>query len=324
VVQALILSVVLTGVPGPSSAGDETPQAGPSPAGEDTPQPGPSPSPDPCAPGEPEGGGEECEPSPAEDESGSRVEAQSSHDLCGQSGAIVGTEAGETHTGTAGNDIICGMGGDDTLIGMGGDDILFGGDGDDILEGGEGSDYLNGGAGTDTLNGGPGPDTCRPLDSAGGWDECEAPRARDGKTSTRLDLTVIHGPNGSKPTWRFMTRRTWSRKTVWDDGFFLIFVDMRGGSAPDKFIMAKATRRGFVGHVYRIRSGKRELRKDRVTIRRPNRRSIVIQTAFSKIGLEDGRRVYRWYAMSIFNGQGCRRGCYDAIQTRAMFPQVRP
>jgi hypothetical protein len=135
---------------------------------------------------------------------------------------------------------------------------------------------------------------------------------------------VIHGPNGSKPTWRFVTRRTWSRKTVQDDGFFLIFIDMREGSGPDKFILAKATGRGYVGHVYRIRPGKQEIRKDRVTIRRPNRRSIVIRSAFSKIGLEDGRRVYRWYAMSIFNGQGCRRACFDAIQKRAMFPQVRP
>ena len=322
-VQALILSVVLTGVPGPSSAGDETPQAGPSPAGEDTPQPGPSPSP--CAPGD---GAEGCEepPEPAEDPGVSSAQTQSEADLCAHPDAIPGTGGDDpTLNGTPGDDIICGFGGNDTLNGMGGDDILFGGDGDDILEGGEGSDYLDGGAGNDALDGGPGPDTCRPLDSAGGWEECEAPRARDGRNITRLDLTVVRGPRiGSRHDWRLATRQKWNRKSISDTGFFLIFFDTQGEPAPDRFVVGKASRRGFVAHMYRIRPGKREAHVSRVKVRKLNRRVMLIDIPFSKIGLEDGRRVYRWYALSIFNGKGCRRACFDAIQERAMFPELPP
>jgi Ca2+-binding RTX toxin-like protein len=53
----------------------------------------------------------------------------------------VGTESGDTLTGSAGNDHLEGNGGDDTLTG----DL-----GNDILDGGTGSDSLDGGAGDDT------------------------------------------------------------------------------------------------------------------------------------------------------------------------------
>jgi len=63
----------------------------------------------------------------------------------GEVGLIVGTNAGETLNGTAGNDLILGLGGNDTLNGLGGNDILVGGEGSDTLNGGDGNDILVGG-----------------------------------------------------------------------------------------------------------------------------------------------------------------------------------
>ena len=63
----------------------------------------------------------------------------------GDVGLIVGTNAGETLNGTAGNDLILGFGGNDTLNGLGGNDILVGGEGSDTLNGNEGNDILVGG-----------------------------------------------------------------------------------------------------------------------------------------------------------------------------------
>jgi Ca2+-binding RTX toxin-like protein len=53
-------------------------------------------------------------------------------------GLVVGTAAGETLNGTAGNDLIIGLGGNDTLNGLAGNDILVGGTGTDTLNGGLG------------------------------------------------------------------------------------------------------------------------------------------------------------------------------------------
>lgn len=305
VIQALVLAVALTGLAGPSFAGGAGPQPGPSAGAEGSPVPGPSPTidgvPEPEAAAQAQVHGIDCTPP-------------------------LGTDGDDVLNGTEGDDVLCGFGGKDTLNGMGGDDILFGGEGDDILLGGAGSDYLQGGEGSDELNGGSGPDTCRPASSPT-WEACEAPRARDGRTSTPLDITVAHGPSsGSRPEWRFVTRRSWSRYKAWDDGFFMIFIDQREGPAPDKVIVARTTRngRGYVAHVYRLRGSRRELQKDRVRVSRPNGRNIVIRAPWSAIGLQRGRNVYRWFAMSSFNGKGCRRGCFDAVQARATFPEIRP
>lgn len=54
-----------------------------------------------------------------------------------------GTDAAETLTGDALNNIINGVGGDDTLIGRAGNDILIGGTGNDILGGGAGIDIAS-------------------------------------------------------------------------------------------------------------------------------------------------------------------------------------
>ena len=89
------------------------------------------------------------------------------------------TQAAQTLTGTAANDLLRGYAGDDTvnagdgndmvyggagndtINGQGGNDWLYGGVGNDRLDGGAGHDQLVGGAGNDTLIGGSGADTFR-------------------------------------------------------------------------------------------------------------------------------------------------------------------
>jgi hypothetical protein len=70
----------------------------------------------------------------------------------------VGTDVGDTLTGTAGADLLIGLQGDDVLSGLGDGDLLCGGNGNDTLAGGDGVDTLAGERGNDVLNGGAGDD----------------------------------------------------------------------------------------------------------------------------------------------------------------------
>jgi VCBS repeat-containing protein len=62
--------------------------------------------------------------------------------------------AGQTITGTAGNDILNGTAGADTIDALGGNDTVFGAAGADLIHGGDGVDNLNGEAGNDVIEGG--------------------------------------------------------------------------------------------------------------------------------------------------------------------------
>jgi T1SS-143 domain-containing protein len=69
------------------------------------------------------------------------------------------TEAAQTITGTAANDLIRGYAGDDVINGGAGNDMIYGGAGNDTINGGDGNDWLYGGVGNDTLRGDAGNDT---------------------------------------------------------------------------------------------------------------------------------------------------------------------
>jgi hypothetical protein len=60
---------------------------------------------------------------------------------------IVGSNAPERLTGTAGADVINGLGGRDLIRGLAGDDTLTGDTGPDSIEGGDGDDSMDGGSG---------------------------------------------------------------------------------------------------------------------------------------------------------------------------------
>jgi Ca2+-binding RTX toxin-like protein len=79
-----------------------------------------------------------------------------------------GSVAGQTITGTTGNDTLAGLSGDDVLNGGLDNDALNGGAGNDTLNGGDGSDRLDGDFGNDQLFGGLGNDVL--LDRLGGSD----------------------------------------------------------------------------------------------------------------------------------------------------------
>ncbi|WP_331832634.1 retention module-containing protein [Pseudomonas sp. LH21] len=68
-------------------------------------------------------------------------------------------QAGNTLTGTSGDDVLLAGTGDTTLHGGAGNDVLVAGAGNDSLYGGDGDDLLIGGPGNDLLDGGPGNDT---------------------------------------------------------------------------------------------------------------------------------------------------------------------
>ena len=75
-------------------------------------------------------------------------------------GAVdISYQAGNTLTGTAGDDVLLAGTGDTTLNGGAGNDVLVAGAGNNSLYGGDGNDLLIGGPGNDLLDGGAGNDT---------------------------------------------------------------------------------------------------------------------------------------------------------------------
>jgi Ca2+-binding RTX toxin-like protein len=114
---------------------------------------------------------------------------------------VYGTEADNTVSGNAGNDLIYAMKGNDTVKAGAGDDVVYGDGGDDTIDGEAGNDTLVGGAGDDKLNGGTGDDM---LDGGVGNDTINGGDGNDlisgGEGSDNLQgaagVDEIHGGDG--------------------------------------------------------------------------------------------------------------------------------
>ena len=81
------------------------------------------------------------------------------HGGYGSAAVDIAYQAGNTLTGTGGDDVLLAGAGDTTLNGGAGNDVLVAGAGNNSLHGGDGDDLLIGGPGNDLFDGGAGNDT---------------------------------------------------------------------------------------------------------------------------------------------------------------------
>lgn len=249
---------------------------------------------------------------------------------------ITGTTGDDNLVGTPGADVICGLGGADRLEALGGDDVLDGGPGADILDGGTGTDLLLGGSGEDELLGGDngdylngGPDGAR-LDGGPGADaclqgdpfSCFPPSIADpNDTKGRMDVKKVRSHAGdTPPRWKIVTFSSWTIKGVWDEGYFVLFVDTKGAAGPDYHVLGYSNGKKMVGGLYRETSGGGEVRIGGAAVSKAGPRGIVIKLPLAK--LDRTRPYFRWSVMTLFTGKKCGNVCFERVPGQVALPQA--
>jgi Ca2+-binding RTX toxin-like protein len=249
---------------------------------------------------------------------------------------LTGTPDNDQIQGTSGPDVICGLGGDDQLRGLAGDDVLDGGPGADTLDGGSGTDLLLGGSGEDVLlggdhgdylNGGPegalleggaGADACL----QGTASSCFPPSIADpNDTKGRMDVKKVRSHAGeSPPRWKIVTFSSWTIKGIWDDGYFLLFVDTKGDAGPDYHVLGYSNGKNMVGGLYRETSGGGEVRIGGAAVSKAGPRGIVIKLPLAK--LDRTRPYFRWSVTTLFTGKKCGNVCFERVPGQVALPQA--
>jgi hypothetical protein len=225
----------------------------------------------------------------------------------------------ENLTGSAGDDVLRGDGLANRLAGMGGTDLLYGGDGDDTLLGGLDDDYLAGEGGNNTLDGESGANVC----AEGIGANCHPPSPTDpNDTRQLLDVRLVQTALGVSPaTWRIETFHRFSKRRLWDEGYFVISLDTREGRQFEWHVLVRSTRHRVRGLLFR--DGQRNP-AGRVTARKPGGRGVRVTLGLDRLEIPPERAYYRWAARTIFTGRRCRP-CFDMIPSfDGAFPQPVP
>jgi uncharacterized repeat protein (TIGR01451 family) len=251
---------------------------------------------------------------------------------------VVGTWGDDGLNGTPGNDVMCGLGGNDianagagddillggggndTLVGGSGTDLLSGGPGNDNLSGGRGGDYLSGGPGNDTLSGGHGADTCFQNGGTGSRD-CPGNSRPDGNdTRSPLDVSrAVASPGAGSLGVTIKTLARWTPLGIWDEGFFVVFLDTSGDARPDYEVLVRSTSTRLVGQL-RTAGGSRI---GSVPVHRPSKRSMHVTILFGPVHFGAARHYYRWQAESIWNAPPCSGVCFDFDDNAGGAPESR-
>jgi hypothetical protein len=218
----------------------------------------------------------------------------------------------ENISGSQGTDVIRGDAAANVLFGGGNTDLLFGGEGDDWLVGGEGDDWLAGEIGSNILDGGTGSNVC--ADGPGTF--CEPPDPGDpSDTRGPLDIALVDTEGGQ--AWRISVRRRLQAARLWDEGYALLSFDTRGGEEFDVHAVVRWERRRPIGLL--IDEGARSA-SGKVGVRRAGGRGVIVTVSLERLGLDPQRLYYRWAAVSVFTGPGCRP-CFDSVPETGAYPQ---
>ncbi|HEV3474745.1 MAG TPA: calcium-binding protein [Actinomycetota bacterium] len=234
--------------------------------------------------------------------------------------SLTGTDQDDVLVGTEVDDVICPLGGDDIVDGRGGTDLIFGDVGADQLVGGDGADYLDGGPDGGSLDGGTGPDACvngTPV-------SCYPPGSSDPHdTRGYLDVTAVVTAFGTEAEWQISTRKGWSVRRLWDEGFFVVQVDTRGDPGADYHAVVGSNGRRLRGTLFAVLTG-RDRARGSVSVGRPNQRTVLIRIPLARLGLDPARAYYRWSLTTVLVDGPCRRACTDLFTDEGALPQPVP
>ncbi|HEX2030793.1 MAG TPA: hypothetical protein VHL78_05255 [Actinomycetota bacterium] len=212
----------------------------------------------------------------------------------------------ENAVGGPKNDILVGKAAANALSGGDGVDLLYGKAGPDSLAGGSDGDYLHGGPDGDDLDGGAGMDAC----VSGKRTSCLSTSPSDGNDARgKLDVKKVKTSFGQKPAWRVIAREKWSLSGMWDEGFVLVYLDTKAGSAPDFYAMARSDGSKMRGRLYAIKGGI-DTFKSTVTVTRPTAKTVRIKVSLGKVDVGPARAFYRWSVQTMAIGP-CAKVCFD-------------
>lgn len=134
---------------------------------------------------------------------------------------------------------------------------------------------------------------------------------RDGNdTRGLLDMKRVEMTKSKSPKWKIRTWRSWSVAKLWDRGFILVYLDTFGNDAADYYALAASDGRRLVGSLYRDRTTKSDFKVRSLRARHPNGKVANVTVPMNKLRRRKSK-LYRWYALTMFSGNRCKRVCFD-------------
>ena len=143
-------------------------------------------------------------------------------------------------------------------------------------------------------------------------------------TGGKLDLEEVAFDHEGAPTWRFSTFPTWTVRSIWDLGNFIVQLDTRGDDAADYIAVVRSDGRRLVAALFRLRRDGREIEVTALRTTKGGSRTVTVTVPLREVSIGPNRSSYFWSVLSSFTGGLCTRTCLDAVPDEGMIEQPLP
>lgn len=125
-----------------------------------------------------------------------------------------------------------------------------------------------------------------------------------------------------RPLWKIVTFKKWTPQRIFERGYFVIHLDMRGDGFFEHYVMMRSTGSGMHARLFRQPRNKPGRDLGRVNAWRRDDNSVTARLPIHDL-LGSKRSRYRWRIASLFTNKNCTQVCIDRIpDTGAIVEEV--
>jgi hypothetical protein len=143
-------------------------------------------------------------------------------------------------------------------------------------------------------------------------------------TDGKLDLAQVAFDHEGAPSWRMVTFSSWTVRSIWDLGTFIVQLDTKGDAAADFVAVVRSDDRRLVAALYRLRRDGREIELTALRTERGGSKAATVTIPLREVSIGPNRTSYSWSVLSSFTGGNCTRTCLDAVPDVGMIEQPLP
>jgi hypothetical protein len=123
----------------------------------------------------------------------------------------------------------------------------------------------------------------------------------------QVRLAHVPGP----PTWTIVTFGEWTTAGMWDRGYIMVQLDTAGGVGAEYYLLVRSAGTALQGSLWRAHAYGPDSYLGSALTKRPSRRSASVQVRMSRLTFGASRSFYRWWVITVYTSDLCRRTCHD-------------
>jgi hypothetical protein len=143
-------------------------------------------------------------------------------------------------------------------------------------------------------------------------------------TDGKLDLEQVGFDHEGAPSWRMVTFSTWTVRSIWDRGNFIVQLDTKGDTAADYVAVVRSNGRRLIASLFRLRRSGRQIEVTSLRTDKEDSWAATVTVPLREVSIGPNRTSYFWSVLSSFTGGNCTRTCLDAVPDVGMIEQPLP